>query len=534
MKIFCQAGKTIEAALHNVGAVSFYERGDADDSICLEDIVDPWIEGLYDALRNIVKPGCPCEAEARITEKDHDFAAKVLNSLARQGRTNISDEDTNFMFFGFEKHELPSVLRACSRTVLLKGVDYSPKLSVNQFYDESKARVTSVSGARKLTAAGALKTVWHIEVTAEQEVGFNKSYRAGDAFGMLVENDANEVSALLSYLNVDGSDTIQMQNLDGSEIVTETVRKLLSERVDIRSVPNKTFLLALSQYCNDPSESKYLLRLCSKSGRELYSEQVSQRSLSLLQLLQDSVPSCRPPIVLLLDQLPPLAPRWYSATSSPDLDGERNLHLSFSVVPGGLASTALAARCAQFQDGERVAPVVLIPRASDADGHFHPPPSLATSYVMVGPGTGVAPFRGFLRERAAQLFGEPRVDAGDTYLFFGCRDPDLDFLYREELEGQRDRGVLKVLDVAFSRVGPTKVHVQDRIRERKEEVAKILMEGGSLFVCGDGGGMAAGVDEAVREILAEKMFEGDMELGKAELKKMAEEHRYVRDIWFRG
>lgn len=519
---FCKNGKKIDTALKKLGAVSFYKRGDADDGTGLEDVVEPWIDGLWSALGDIVKTALPVAGEnlkvgAQTTDEKMEGIIKeaALETL------------------GLDEADLPRLLAPTVKTQVLSGGSTDPALSVSSFYSGATAKVASVSGARRLTAEGAEKTVWHIELAAEEDAGF-EGYRAGDAFGMLVENDAAEVSELFTYLAEDEGDTVLLQNLDGTTIATGTARQLVAERVDIRALSKKTLLRALSAHCSTESEKRLLLHLSSKPGREQYASDILGAGLSFLALLRTLAPSCRPPIALLLDQLPPLPPRWYSATSSPGLDGPGSLHFAFSVVPSGLATPTLAARCEAFLAGEKPAPVVLVPRASDAESSFRPPANLETSYVMVGPGTGVAPFRGFLRERAAQLASSTSAAIGETVLFFGCRREEEDFLYQEEMEGLRDRGVLSTLDVAFSRAGPEKVYVQHRMKQLSEMVARIVKGGGSLFVCGDGGGMAKGVDDALRDVLAERLFEGDVKRAKAEMKKMAEEHRYVRDVWYFG
>ena len=290
---------------------------------------------------------------------------------------------------------------------------------------------------------------------------------------------------------------------------------------------------ALSQFCSERAEAKKLLELACRDGRKMYNDEVLSKSLSTVDVLESFAPSCRPPLGILLDQMPPLALRWYSATSSPQLDGDHSLHFAFSVVRNGLATEELSEKCEAFLRNERPAPVLLLPRESDASGYFHPP-ELESSYIMVGPGTGVAPFRGFLRERASLLRSISKNDAGECLLFFGCRQEKFDFLYKDELRSFRDDGTLTMLDVAFSRDGPQKVYVQDRIRAQGLKVAQLLMNGGYVFVCGDGGGMARGVDLALVDVLAENMFGGSIDEAKVELKKLAKEHRYVRDIWYFG
>ena len=144
--------------------------------------------------------------------------------------------------------------------------------------------------------------------------------------------------------------------------------------------------------------------------------------------------------------------------------------------------------------------------------------------IMVGPGTGIAPFRAFLQER------EVRKASGPNWLFFGDRNAATDFIYRDELEVMRKNGVLTRLDLAFSRDQAEKIYVQDRMREHGADIFSWLQQGGYFFVCGDAYHMAKDVDKALFDIIAEhgKMSESDTTEYVNQLKK---DKRYVRDVY---
>ncbi|GAA4988893.1 hypothetical protein GCM10025734_14880 [Kitasatospora paranensis] len=156
--------------------------------------------------------------------------------------------------------------------------------------------------------------------------------------------------------------------------------------------------------------------------------------------------------------------------------------------------------------------------------HFRPPAGSATPMIMVGPGTGVAPFVGFLEERQA------RGHTGPNWLFFGEQREATDFYYREELEAFRAGGHLDRLDVAFSRDQRNKIYVQDRMREQGPRLWRWLQEGAHFYVCGDAGRMAKDVDQALREIVA--THGGlDEESAAAYVRQLASDKRYVRDVY---
>jgi cytochrome P450/NADPH-cytochrome P450 reductase len=146
---------------------------------------------------------------------------------------------------------------------------------------------------------------------------------------------------------------------------------------------------------------------------------------------------------------------------------------------------------------------------------------------MVGPGTGLAPFRGFLQERAA--LAKEGTKLGPAMLFFGCRHPDQDFIYRDELEGYANAGLVD-LHVAFSRLDGTKTYVQDLIERKSDEVWALLEQGAIVYVCGDGSRMEPQVRAEFESIYREKTGSGEA-ASSAWLAGLTEKRRYVLDVW---
>jgi sulfite reductase alpha subunit-like flavoprotein len=181
---------------------------------------------------------------------------------------------------------------------------------------------------------------------------------------------------------------------------------------------------------------------------------------------------------------------------------------------GGVCSTYLADRA----EGRPVK--AFVQRAP----HFRPPADPSLPMIMVGPGTGVAPFLGFLEERAA--LGAH----GPNWLFFGEQRRATDFYYRDELDRFRADGLLSRLDLAFSRDQRAKVYVQDRMREHGAHLWRWLQDGAHLYVCGDATRMAKDVDRTLREVVA---AHGNMSPDKATayVKQLTADHRYVRDVY---
>lgn len=520
---FCKTGKRVDSSLPKIGAERFLARGDADDGVGLELVVEPWIDSLWEKFAELSPQSTTSESTSS-PPSNNDTPIPKADST-----TILTDviRSVTAAELGVDEATLPPLV-----TPKLSVISPVPALaalppSLHPAYDTETARVATVADARLLTAADAANTVWHVELSATLPV-----HHPGAAFGLLVQNAMDDVTRALARLEGPSAETIvSLRDDQGRELAVASVRELLQQRPDLRASPSKTMLRALSMRCSVRDEAKRLLHLCSRAGRSEYSERISRIGRGVFDVLDEEAPSCRPTLVDLLDLLPALSPRWYSAASASAVD--ERVHFAFSVVPNGLATSMLAKQCEALLAGEKVSPVVLLPRVSDSESMFKPP-AVHVPYIMIGPGTGVAPFRGFLRERAAAMQNSPEVSFGRTMLFFGCRHADKDFLYEKEMRELEKDGVVDVLDVAFSRDGPEKVYVQDRMLARAEEVAGVIEDGGMVFVCGDGGGMARGVHDALTEILTEKCCDGDSDGGKAKMKMLTKEKRYVRDIWFHG
>jgi sulfite reductase alpha subunit-like flavoprotein len=221
-----------------------------------------------------------------------------------------------------------------------------------------------------------------------------------------------------------------------------------------------------------------------------------------------------------------MTPRLYSISSSP-LEDSTRLHVTPSIVrfessaaatDGALRYGVCSGYLAELEVGAEV-DVFIQPTK-----HFRPPEDPDARIVMVGPGTGIAPFRGFLHHRAA------RGHTGDSWLFFGERHEASEFYYRDELDAFRRSGVLTRLDTAFSRDRDTKLYVQHRMRENAADMWKWIDDGAYVFVCGDASRMARDVDEALCDIIAEH-GRRSRKSAATYLRAMSAERRYVRDVY---
>lgn len=359
----------------------------------------------------------------------------------------------------------------------------------------------TVASSRWLTGAGALKPVRHVELAVDAAA---LSYRAGDSLGVVPSNDPELVAAVLAHLGEPGD-----REIDGRPLAA-----VLTDSYEI-SRPSRELVEEIGRRTED---SELAALLAGADRRALHEFLWARDVLDLLAL------PVRTPLIAtdLLDVLSPLAHRSYSISSSPLVDpglvGLTVASLRYSHAGrnrAGVCSTHLADRLAEGDTAQ----VFLVPNES-----FRPPADDEADMIMVGPGTGVAPFRAFLHERRA------RGARGRNWLFFGARHQRCDHLYADELGEMHRDGLLNRLDLAFSRDSRPKTYVQARMREQGEQLHAWLAGGAYLYVCGDATQMAGDVDRALHDVVAEH---GGMGTDDAAgyIDELRRGHRYLRDVY---
>ncbi|MDO8399635.1 MAG: NADPH--cytochrome reductase, partial [Bradyrhizobium sp.] len=224
-------------------------------------------------------------------------------------------------------------------------------------------------------------------------------------------------------------------------------------------------------------------------------------------------------------------PRYYSISSSPAVAGSSKCSVTVGVVEGVATSGhgIYKGVCSNYLSGRRAGDVVHA-TVRETKAGFRLPDNASTPIIMIGPGTGLAPFRGFLQERAAMKAKGQSL--GASMLFFGCRHPEQDFLYADELKDFAEQGLTE-LHVAFSRASTPKSYVQDMIAAQKDKVWKLIEGGAVIYVCGDGGKMEPDVKAALVAIYRERKG-ADAEAGLRWIEEMGTSNRYVLDVWAGG
>ena len=466
--------RTIDEGLAAHGAARVSARGEGDAAADFEDQVAAWLSGFWDALAPAV---------------------------------------------GLDP------ARSVAAAVALYSVDLV-SAPANPFLTEA-VRPLTVAVNRELQRDSERSTR-HIELVLPDGV----TYRTGDHLGVVPRNGIELVGRALRRFGFAGDAFVRIRrNGSGTPILPldqpVAAIDLLSRYVDLQEVASRAQIETLAAGAVDPGQRADLLAL-AEDGR--YEPEVRLGRVSVLDLLE-RFPACDLSFDRYLEMLHPLRVRYYSVSSSPLVD-PRACSLTAAVVDGparsgqgvymGVASCYLARHAA----GSVVDGYVRSPNLP-----FRPPADPLTPLVMVGPGTGLAPFRGFLQERAATLLRGGRL--GEALLFYGCRHPDRDFIYRDELETWAAHGIV-TLHVAASRPdhGP-KRYVQDAIREEGAAVWGAIAGGGIVYVCGDGGKMEPAVRQAIADVAV--AHGGIAREDAADWQQhLAAEGRYLADVWANG
>ena len=495
-----------------------------------------------------------------------------------------------------------------------------------QFYEKQFPLELSSSAEEPILDERNGKRVIELRVSLPDD--YTLEYQPGDSLGLVVDNTVQAVQFVLNMLqHKHGVVSQQLVSIDGKRAIP--VEEVVRSQMDLCSpLKNKRILRYLSTIASDPDDRTMLRLLASKTktGEDLFRLYVEEQRRTIVDILQD-FPSCQV-ITLdgLLSILPGIPPRYYSVSSSPldrrnediMMGGKENngggeqvlsLTIAFSVVDyltpslrvghveygkrriGGVATRYLEAICTPWLNKKQgtahhqgtsslwsfPTTLKIFPKPS---AEFRLPSNLSTPMILIGPGTGIAPFMGFLAHRQAQLSNLESSDAahavvegtwrggyeleadelpvssrdarglvvgadyrshqhvGSVDVFFGCRHADHDWLYREEMQYYVQRGIIQELYTAFSRDDnvnhPRCIYVQDLMRHDKtsQRLVHLLMEeNASVYLCGDGNEMAKDVQATLIELLAKHGFDGSDEKAKAFFETMKAQKRFLMDIW---
>ncbi|KAI5118870.1 hypothetical protein M0805_005312 [Coniferiporia weirii] len=550
--------RRMDDELQAMGAIRIGERGEGDDDRSMEEDYLEWKDGMWEAFAR----------ELGVEEgQGGDSADFVVSELDEHPHEKV--------YLG----ELSA--RALTKT---KGI-----------HDAKNPYLSPITVARELFTLDAERNCVHIELNIE---GSGIAYQHGDHVGVWPSNADLEVDRLLCALglNLKKDTVIGIESLDPMLAkvpfpVPTTYGTVLRHYIDISAIVGRQILSTLSKFAPSPEAEAFLKRL--NTNKDEYSRVVAQGCLKLGELLQlaagndinvkptpENTTAWPIPFDIIVSSITRLQPRYYSISSSPKLyPGSIHVtavvlkyqslssdHLPSKMVYGVGTNFLLNLKQAQSgQSQENLLPAHVNAPTYSLDGPrgaykgetgyrvpihvrrstFRLPTNPKTPVIMVGPGTGVAPFRGFVQERVAlarrtieKNGPEALADWGRIWLFYGCRKSTEDFLYRDEWpQYEKELGGKFAMHCALSREPPykpdgSKIYVQDLVWEQREALADAILKGkGYIYICGDAKSMSKSVEETLMRILGEAQG-GTAEVeGAAEMKLLKDRSRLMLDVW---
>ncbi|GFO34081.1 NADPH--cytochrome p450 reductase [Plakobranchus ocellatus] len=417
-------------------------------------------------------------------------------------------------------------------------------------YDVKNPYLAPITVNRELHRGGD-RSCMHIELDISES---KIRYETGDHVAIYPINNPEIVEKIGKRLEVDLDEVFSLTNVDEDASKKHpfpcpcSYRTALTHYVDITNPPRTHVLGELSEYTDKAEDKEFLQRMtkATEEGKKLYQDWIFKAHRNILAVLED-IPSLKPPLDHIVELLPRLQPRFYSISSSPKIH-PKSIHVT-AVLVDYITSTNrhMKGVCTSWLANKKP-PLDVAPALNGINGHdtdnsvrdllprvpiyvrksqFRLPFKPSTPVVMVGPGTGIAPFRGFIQERD-YLKNEGRM-VGDTILYFGCRNKSVDFIYEDELQEYVKKGVL-TLHTAFSRDQAHKVYVQHLIDQNQEQIWNLLNDNGHIYICGDAKNMAKEVHNVLVNVLTSK---GNMDEAGAEdyIKKLQSKGRYSADVW---
>lgn len=361
--------------------------------------------------------------------------------------------------------------------------------------------------SQKITGRDSAKDVRHIEIDLGDS---GLTYQVGDALGVYFENDSALVTELLTALNFTGDEKVSLK-LNGEQ-QSLTIKDALTSDLEI----TQTAPAFIDFWANQSGDEKLLAIATDKnSAREFAGNHQIIDVITLAAAAELSAQT-------FVDALRKITPRLYSIASA-QAEVEEEVHLTVGLVSYEYNNKTRFGGASRYltQGLDESQPVRVFVEHND---NFRLPSDSNTPVIMVGPGTGVAPFRAFMQQREADEAG------GDNWMFFGDQTFTQDFLYQVEWQNHLKSGLLTRMDVAFSRDQAEKVYVQDRLKENASEVFAWLERGAHLYICGDANRMAKDVHQTLVEIIAEH---GKLSAEQAEdyLKSLRSNKRYQKDVY---
>lgn len=543
-------GRLVNTRMEELGAVSMFEYGEGDDDATLEEDFEAWktklVPALYSKFHPVAAAGGGADADAAEQSElsvGSTISHKVkLQFLAQPAEINNHDQ------------RLPSP----TEVELQMSKKGSSKIhaSTKHFFTAPRAKVLVSKELRNTSAdsssnAKAIGSTLHIEIDLKKS---GVSYVTADNLAILPENNGKKVAALAKAQGYDLKEVFAVTPVPGEEDSFKlafpspcTVEEALTLFLDIQGPAKLGILKHLVAYVQDDDQKAWLAQLLDKNNRSMLHSLHNDEALSIFDLLTGKLSSCKIPWVDFLHIVPYIQPRYYTISSSSSCFPD-TVHITVSITEYDLKSGRefVGLTSSYLRDlrpsgkpskndlgmGDRSMCRIFVRPST-----FRLPASLSTPIIMIGPGTGLAPMRALLQERKFQLQqssnGKP-APMGSNVLYFGCRQENVDYIYKDEMQDYIKDGILTSLYTAFSREpGQPKVYVQNLMAKEqnaKELIDLITKQGAYIYVCG-ATAMGTDVNHCFLQLLQQHGVCQTEAAATAYMKNLHDQGRYVQELW---
>ncbi|KRX10660.1 Riboflavin synthase-like beta-barrel [Pseudocohnilembus persalinus] len=502
-------GRNTNKFLKKCGAQIIYQYGEGDDNFSLEDDFNDWKENLWAELKKVL-PQKQIQEEEEETKKNNE-------------------NENNEIIQKIEKNE--SEKKSILQAINLNEAEIQPNLKYDfqteKFLKSAQAKVINIFETRQINKEGS---TLHLELDL---TGTEIEYKTAQNLGIFVKNDEKMVAEIAKYLNFDLKQVIpNPQNAKNVLFPGPlSVENVLTYFCDFQGQLMKKTLKDLAKLCENEENKNRLEFLASAKGKSEFKTEIEENKLTIFDLMQKY--QVKPTLDQFLIMTPRLAPRVFTISSS-NLQYKNAVHVTDSILvdnlPNGKTKTGVCSQYfqkiyEQFQNGEKDIQV----RIDFRESSFKLPQD-QTPVIMVGAGTGVAPFRAFCQEKQYLIEKGINLSPGTFYLYFGCRHENGDFIFKDEFKNYTEKNIINKFYTAFSRDQEQKVYVQDRFLENADENYTLLFEkNATLFICGSLG-MGKSIVNTVAQIISQKQNISPEE-GLKIVKKLEDEKKIIKELW---